>query len=159
MLETTVELSQSECWSTPLAKERSFKKGPCRTSRDLESRIDNGIDQGEVCICAGIPWLLANLALASFIKFRASPRTAIAVTVIMGVAGLYFFLTHGRWMRYVTGSAADAHALNVCPPDPYSDATQHMNHACLSFIPRGMYVRFLIDPGHVKIWSAWQMQN
>ncbi|CAL8469231.1 g8772 [Coccomyxa elongata] len=61
---------------------------------------------------ASIPWLLANLALASFIKFKTSVRTAIAVTVIMGVAGLYFFLTHGRWMRYVTGSAADTHALN-----------------------------------------------
>ncbi len=74
----------------------------------------------EVCILytrcvsfAGIPWLFANLALASFIKFKASARTAIAVTVIMGVACLYFFLTHGRWMRYVTGSAADTHALNV----------------------------------------------
>jgi hypothetical protein len=59
--------------------------------------------------------MLANLALASFIKFKDSPRTAIAVTVIMGIAGLYFFLTHGRWMRYVTGSAADpqGHSLSV----------------------------------------------
>ena len=33
----------------------------------------------------------------------------------MGIAGLYFFLTHGRWMRYVTGSATDpqGHSLSV----------------------------------------------
>jgi hypothetical protein len=56
---------------------------------------------------AGIPWLLANLALASFIKFNQSAMTAIAVTAIMGVAALYFFFAHFRWMRYVTGSGAD----------------------------------------------------
>ncbi|EIE21155.1 hypothetical protein COCSUDRAFT_17677, partial [Coccomyxa subellipsoidea C-169] len=67
---------------------------------------------------ASIPWLLANLALASFIKFRASPRTAIAVTVIMGIAGLYFFLTHGRWMRYVTGSAADPQGHSLSSEEP-----------------------------------------
>ena len=51
--------------------------------------------------------MLANLALASFIKFQGSTKTAIAVTVIMGVAGLYFFLSHFRWMRYVTGTRSD----------------------------------------------------
>ena len=54
--------------------------------------------------------MLANLALASFIKFQQSQQTAVAVTVIMGVALLYFLLSHGRWMRYVTGSGADPNA-------------------------------------------------
>ena len=54
--------------------------------------------------CAGIPWLFANLALASFIKFKDSPATAIAVTVVLGVGCMYFFLSHGRWLRYVSGS-------------------------------------------------------
>ena len=52
---------------------------------------------------AGIPWLFANLALASFIKFKDSQATAIAVTVVLGVGCLYFFLSHGRWLRYVSG--------------------------------------------------------
>ena len=56
-----------------------------------------------VC-CAGIPWLFANLALASFIKFKDSPATAIAVTVVLGIGCMYFFLSHGRWLRYVSGS-------------------------------------------------------
>ena len=51
--------------------------------------------------------MLANLALASFIKFHESTHTAVAVTVIMGAALLYFLLSHGRWMRYVTGSGVD----------------------------------------------------
>ncbi|CAK0784312.1 hypothetical protein CVIRNUC_007516 [Coccomyxa viridis] len=51
-----------------------------------------------------IPWLFANLALASFIKFKDSPATAIAVTVVLGVGCMYFFLSHGRWLRYVSGS-------------------------------------------------------
>ena len=52
---------------------------------------------------AGIPWLFANLALASFIKFKDSQATAIAVTVVLGVGCLYFFLSHGRWLHYVSG--------------------------------------------------------
>ncbi len=52
---------------------------------------------------AGIPWLFANLALASFIKFKDSQVTAIAVTVVLGIGCLYFFLSHGRWLRYVSG--------------------------------------------------------
>lgn len=51
----------------------------------------------------GIPWLFANLALASFIKFKDSQATAIAVTVVLGVGCLYFFLSHGRWLHYVSG--------------------------------------------------------
>ena len=54
--------------------------------------------------CAGIPWLFANLALASFIKFKDSPATAIAVTVVLGVGCMYFFLSHGRWRGDVSGS-------------------------------------------------------
>ena len=54
--------------------------------------------------CAGIPWLFANLALASFIKFKDSPATAIAVTVVLGVGCMYFILSHARWLRYVSGS-------------------------------------------------------
>ena len=56
---------------------------------------------------AGIPWLFANLSLASFIKFKDSQPTAIAVTVVLGVGALYFFLSHGRWLRYVSGSNSD----------------------------------------------------
>ncbi|CAL5229850.1 g13259 [Coccomyxa viridis] len=52
---------------------------------------------------ASIPWLFANLALASFIKFKDSQVTAIAVTVVLGIGCLYFFLSHGRWLRYVSG--------------------------------------------------------
>lgn len=56
---------------------------------------------------AGIPWLFANLALASFIKFKDSQATAIAVTVVLGLGAMYFFLSHGRWLRYVSGGPSD----------------------------------------------------
>jgi hypothetical protein len=51
--------------------------------------------------------MFANLALASFIKFKDSQPTAIAVTVVLGIGALYFFLSHGRWLRYVSGSTLD----------------------------------------------------
>ena len=51
--------------------------------------------------------MFANLALASFIKFKDSQPTAIAVTVVLGIGALYFFLSHGRWLRYVSGSTPD----------------------------------------------------
>jgi hypothetical protein len=57
--------------------------------------------------------MLANLALASFIKFHDSTPTAICVTVIMGVACVYFALSHFRWLRYVSGSAADVQGRNL----------------------------------------------
>ena len=66
-------------------------------------RLCQAVRQGGVCLSAGIPWLFANLALASFIKFKDSQATAIAVTVVLGVGCLYFFLSHGRWLRYVSG--------------------------------------------------------
>lgn len=51
--------------------------------------------------------MFANLALASYIKFKDSQPTAIAVTVVLGIGALYFFLSHGRWLRYVSGSTSD----------------------------------------------------
>lgn len=71
--------------------------------------------------------MFANLALASFIKFRDSQTTAIVVTVVLGIGCLYFFLSHGRWLRYVSGGQSDMQShLKVRPSMAGNQKSRHM---------------------------------
>ena len=127
--------SQSTCAMPTVCMHRGFDADDILCMCNMLHSCHSG-EQGQLCwgkgarcrrlasaasCCAGIPWLFANLALASFIKFKDSPATAIVVTVVLGVGCMYFFLSHGRWLRYVSGShtemqeppEGDWHALGI----------------------------------------------
>lgn len=52
---------------------------------------------------SGVPVWFANMALAAWIKFDYSPKTAITMTAIMGLAFAYFLVAQNRWSWHLIG--------------------------------------------------------
>lgn len=56
-----------------------------------------------LCFSGGIPVFFANMALAAWIKFDYSSKTAAVMTAIMGVAFAYFLVAQNRWSWHLVG--------------------------------------------------------
>ncbi|KAI3435756.1 hypothetical protein D9Q98_001814 [Chlorella vulgaris] len=52
---------------------------------------------------AGIPVFFANMALAAWIKFDYSIKTAVTMTAMMGLAFAYFLVAQNRWSWHLIG--------------------------------------------------------
>ena len=44
---------------------------------------------------------MANLCFAAWLQFATQPRTAIVMTVILGIGALYFAFAHLRWAAHI----------------------------------------------------------
>lgn len=61
---------------------------------------------------AGIPVFFANMALAAWIKFDYSIKTAVTMTAMMGLAFAYFLVAQNRWSWHLIGQRHNE--LEVC---------------------------------------------
>lgn len=50
---------------------------------------------------AGVIIFMANLCFAAWLQFATQPRTAIVMTVILGIGALYFAFAHLRWAAHI----------------------------------------------------------
>ncbi|PSC68395.1 Calcium release-activated calcium channel [Micractinium conductrix] len=64
---------------------------------------------------AGIPAFFANMALAAWIKFDYSHKTAAAMTAVLAVAFAYFLVAQNRWSWHLVGERS-SELQEVLPP-------------------------------------------
>ncbi|KAL4458369.1 hypothetical protein ABPG75_013234 [Micractinium tetrahymenae] len=71
-----------------------------------------------LCFSLGIPVFFANMALAAWIKFDYSTKTAVSMTVIMGIAFAYFLMAQNRWSWHLVGGSRSELLEEVLPQAP-----------------------------------------
>ncbi|KAL4429616.1 hypothetical protein ABPG77_008665 [Micractinium sp. CCAP 211/92] len=71
-----------------------------------------------LCFSLGIPVFFLNMALAAWIKFDYSKKTAISMTVIMGLAFAFYLVAQNRWSWHMVWAGRRELMEEVLPQAP-----------------------------------------